>query len=79
MPLDPHDLPHDFPEFAERIEQLKAQGDGLFCSLMAEYDTLDKQVHRIEQGVEAHADDFTEELKKRRMQLKDRLYALLKE
>ncbi|MDR3416159.1 MAG: YdcH family protein [Nevskia sp.] len=74
MTAGKHDLIHEFPEFRERIHELKL-GDAHFARLFAEYHELDHEVHRIEQGVETPSDVYCEELKKKRAKLKDELYA----
>ncbi len=72
-----HDLAHDFPEYKDRIHQLK-QSDGHFSRLSAEYHELSKQLHRIEAQVETPSDDVVEELKVKRVRLKDEIFQMLK-
>ena len=72
-----HDLTHEFPEYRDRIHQLKTH-DAHFRELFDKYHELDRQVHRSETDVEPVGDDYLEDLKKRRLQLKDELYTLLK-
>jgi uncharacterized protein YdcH (DUF465 family) len=71
-----HDLVHEFPEFRERIHELKL-GNAHFARLFKEYHAIDHEVRRIEQGVETPSDAYCEDLKKKRALLKDELYALL--
>ncbi len=71
-----HDLATEFPEYKEKIHQLKME-DKHFANLFEEYQTIDAQLHRTEQGIEVHADDFVESLKLKRLHLKDELFALL--
>lgn len=71
-----HDLFHEFPEHVERIHELKAK-DSHFAHLFDKYHEVDKEIYRIEQGVETPADEYTEQLKKQRLLLKDELLALL--
>lgn len=71
-----HDLHAEFPEFADKIHELKTN-DAHFARLFAEYDEADKEVRRIEQEVETPSDDYTEEVKKKRLHLKDQLFAML--
>jgi len=73
-----HDLAHELPEFKERIHELKVSNRH-FAKLFDEYDELDHQVRRCEADIEVHADDYVEELKKKRLALKDELYRILKE
>lgn len=72
-----HDLVHELPEFKERIHELKISNQH-FSKLFDEYDELDHHIRRCETEVEVHADDFVEELKKRRLALKDELFAMLR-
>ena len=73
-----HDLAHELPEFKDRIHELKVSSRH-FAKLFDEYDDLDHQVRRCEAEIEVHADDFVEELKKKRLALKDELFKILKE
>jgi len=73
----PHELKDDFPEFADKIHELKIS-DAHFAKLADEYHVINRDIHRIEIG-EDHLSQFSEEdLRKRRMALKDEIYALLK-
>lgn len=72
-----HDLLHELPEFKDKIHEMK-MGNARFAKLFDEYHELDHEVHRIEQGVETPSDEYTEELKKKRLALKDELYQMLK-
>lgn len=71
-----HDLALEFPEFKRRIHALKLASPE-FSQLYAEYQELDKEIYRIEEEIETPSDSYTEELKKKRVWLKDRLYAML--
>jgi uncharacterized protein YdcH (DUF465 family) len=77
MTLEHHrDLAHEFPELKQRVHDLKVES-AEFRRLYAEYEALDNEVHRIEQEIETPSDAYTEDLKRRRAHLKDRLYGLL--
>jgi len=71
-----HDLSREFPEFKERIHELK-QTDRHFSRLYDEYQDIDKEIFRIEEEIETPSDQYTEELKKNRLRLKDELYTIL--
>ena len=71
-----HALLNEFPEFKDRIHELKVSHPH-FASLYKEYQEVDKEIYRIEEQIENHSDQYTEDLKKRRVHLKDELYALL--
>lgn len=75
--LEKHDLVHELPEFRDEIHQLKMT-DAHFARLFEQYHELDHEVHRIESGVETPADDYLEERKKLRLNLKDKLFDMLK-
>ncbi len=74
--LKKHDLHHEFPEHFDRIHQLKMD-NAHFARLFKEYHEVDHEVLRIEEGVENHADDYVEDLKKKRLLLKDQLYQMI--
>ncbi len=71
-----HDLPSEFPEHAELIKCLR-DVNPVFDALYKEYDALDKEILEIEQNIEPVSDFYAEELKKKRMILKDKLYETL--
>jgi uncharacterized protein len=71
-----HDLPHEFPEHAELIKVLR-DVNPVFAAMYKEYDALDQEILDIEQNIEPVSDVYAEELKKKRMILKDKLYSTL--
>ncbi|WP_243367586.1 YdcH family protein [Microvirga solisilvae] len=72
----PNDLHEDFPDKADRIHQLKT-GNNRFARLYDEYNELNRTIHRIETRVEPQSDEAEEELKRRRLQIKDEIMAML--
>ncbi len=72
-----HDLLHELPEYKDKIHELKV-GNAHFAKLFEQYHEVDHEVRRIEQGVETPADDYVEEVKKKRLALKDELFQMLK-
>jgi uncharacterized protein YdcH (DUF465 family) len=72
----PNDLTEDFPDKADRIRQLKAS-DNRFARLYDEYNELNRTIHRIETRVEPKPEEVEEELKRRRLQIKDEIMAML--
>ena len=76
MTLEHHALIKEFPQFKTLIHDLKT-GNTHFAKLFDEYHDVDKEIVRIEQGIEPRADDYLEDQKKKRVQLKDQLYRLL--
>jgi hypothetical protein len=77
MPIEKHDLIHELPEYRERIHELKIS-DTHFAKLFKEYHEVDHEIHRIEEGIETPSDDYTEELKKKRLHMKDELLTMIK-
>lgn len=77
MSHTPHELAHDFPEYADAIAELKGK-DAHFARLMDEYHEINRAVHRAETNVEPVADLTEDEMRKKRMALKDELYQMLR-
>ncbi|WP_374264868.1 YdcH family protein [Zoogloea sp.] len=75
--MDQHDLNHEFPEYREQIHALKLS-NGHFARLFDEYHDVNRHVVRVEVNAELATDFELEDLKKRRLQLKDELYDILK-
>lgn len=72
----PHELHEEFPEHDARIHELK-ESNPHFAKLMDDYHEVNRAVHRAETHVEP-IDQFAEEdLRKKRMVLKDELYRML--
>lgn len=74
--IDKHALATDFPELRDRIHTLK-MSDTHFARLLGEYETLDREIIRVEEGIEHRSDEALEHLKMRRVRLKDQLYTML--
>ncbi len=72
-----HDLPHEFPEYQGLIGELREKNP-VFDAMYKEYDALDDEILKIEQNVEPVSDVYAEDLKKKRVMLKDKLYEMLK-
>lgn len=77
MDLLKHDLVHEFPDCLEKMHMLKATS-ARFASLYARYDTDNHAIARFEQGVGTITDEALEDLKKRRLKIKDEIYQMLK-
>ena len=71
-----HDLIHELPEHKDRIHELKVSNEH-FKKLFDEYHELDHEVLRMEEGIETPSDEVLEELKKKRLNLKDQLYQMI--
>jgi uncharacterized protein len=76
MQVEHHELHNDFPNLVDEIQALKT-GNSHFAHLMDEYNTLTREVERLEEE-DIPVDDFTiEDLKKKRIKLKDELYQMI--
>jgi len=76
MSHTPHELAEDFPDKTDLIHQLKTT-DGEFARLADRYHEVNRAVHRAETNVEPLDQFHEEELRKERMNLKDRIAARL--
>ena len=76
MTLEKHDLHHEFPEYHDRIHELKVSNTH-FSRMFEEYHGVNREVRRIEEGVENTSDGYLEDLKKKRLLLKDKLYKMI--
>jgi uncharacterized protein YdcH (DUF465 family) len=77
MSVEHHPLISEFPEYRERIHMLKVE-DAHFRKLFEAYGEVDKTVYRMDENIEPASDETMETLKRRRLQLKDELLALLR-
>jgi uncharacterized protein YdcH (DUF465 family) len=76
MPIQNHNLTDEFPELRDKIHQLKVSNPH-FHKLMSDYDLVEHEVRNIENAGQNTSDDYLEELRKKRLNLKDQLYKLL--
>ncbi|WP_372426715.1 YdcH family protein [Salinarimonas chemoclinalis] len=72
----PHELAEEFPEAAERIHMLK-QENAHFARLADEYHELNRTIHRIETRVEPTSEEVEQDLRRKRLVLKDEIAAML--
>ncbi|MBP0594811.1 YdcH family protein [Paraburkholderia sp. LEh10] len=66
-----------FPEYRDLISRLKTE-DAHFARLFERHNELDHQVRNMETGVTPGERLSIEILKKEKLQLKDRIYVILK-
>jgi uncharacterized protein YdcH (DUF465 family) len=71
-----HDLAHELPEYKELIHDLK-MNNAHFSKLFDEYEEVNKKVLRSEKEVEVLCDEELEDLKKKRLLLKDEMVEML--
>ena len=76
MDLLNHDIAHEFPEHLEKMRALKST-DTHFAKLFDEYDEDNHAIKLYELGGAVISDDALEVLKKKRLNLKDRIYQRL--
>jgi uncharacterized protein YdcH (DUF465 family) len=72
----PHELAEEFPEATQRIHDLKAS-NAHFARLADEYHELNRQIHRIETRVEPASEEVEQDLRRKRLALKDEIAAML--
>lgn len=72
----PHELRAEFPDKVERLHELKVSNVDA-ARMMDVYHDLNREIHRIEIGVAPTSDEVLEDLKKKRLALKDQIFALL--
>jgi len=78
MYIQPHDVEHEFPEFKEVLLEMKSQ-DSRLADLVEEYERLNADIVDIEENDKLFQDFEFEELKKRRLLLKDQIYSILRD
>ena len=75
--MEKHDLHHEFVEYDILIHELKISKNH-FKKLFDDYHKVNKDIHRIEAN-EVFTDAELNELRSKRLHLKDKLYHILKE
>jgi uncharacterized protein YdcH (DUF465 family) len=73
-----HQLHDEFPQAAAGLHQLKLESPR-FNAVAERYDSLNRDINRIEAGLEAGSDERVEALKKQRLVLLDQVSAMLAE
>lgn len=74
--MDKHYFLNEFPEQQEKILALKVSDEN-FKSLYEQYNEVNHEVEKIENGLEPTSDDYLNALRLKRVDLKDKLFALL--
>lgn len=74
--MEKHDILHEFPEMKDKVHELKVS-DAHFRKIFDEYHELDHEIHSIESGAHATDDAHMNELRLKRVHLKDEIYAML--
>ena len=78
MAIEHHPLLTEFPEHHDAIHLLKTE-NAHFRKLMDEYEAVDKEVFRMEEGIETPSDDIVNEEKKKRLNIKDQIAEMLRD
>ena len=78
MPLLSHELDLEFPDLKDTIRELSG-ADTEFARLCDQYRRIDADVSQIEENNEPVSDFDLEDMKKKRLRIKDQLYAILRE
>jgi len=76
MQILQHDLDHEFPEFLNLIHELKDKDQSL-AVLCEEYERVNREIVDIEENDKIFQDFEFEDLKKKRLRLKDDIYFAL--
>ncbi len=76
MSHTPHELAEEFPDYAEKMSELK-QSDAHFAKLADEYHDINRAIHRAETDVEPTDDLNMATMRKQRMGLKDQIWGLI--
>jgi uncharacterized protein len=76
MSHTPHDLHSEFPDATDALHSLK-EGNPHFGKLAEQYHDLNREIHRIDSGIEPASDDRTEQLKKERLAILDQVAMMI--
>lgn len=76
MNIKDYSILREFPNMSEQIHMLK-KNDSHFAGMCERYDELEHNIHQMESGVETFTDEHIEELKKKRLKIKDELFSIL--
>ena len=71
-----HELAEEFPEMKDKIHELKIS-NAHFAKLADEYHGLNREIHRVEAAGVNIGDEAFEDLKKKRLLLKDEIFGML--
>ncbi len=74
--MEKHDLLHEFPEYQEKIHQLKLENHH-FKKLFDDYDELEHEIRRINTGIETVSDAIIHAKKAKLLHIKDAIFSIL--
>ena len=72
-----HDISHEFPEWRQMLDSLRAT-DKQFDALVAKHDYIDDEIRRLEERQLPISDEEIEKMKFERAALKDKAYQWLR-
>lgn len=76
MSHTPHELAEEFPEYKDKIHDLK-MNDAHFAKMFEKYHEVNRSVHRMETRIEPVTDEVEEQARRERMALKDEIATYL--
>ncbi|MCR9123321.1 MAG: YdcH family protein [Phyllobacteriaceae bacterium] len=76
MAHTPHELAEEFPEHVEKMSEMKVS-NAHFARLFDDYHEINRAIHRAETDIEPTDDFNMEDMRKKRMRLKDEIYGML--
>ncbi|RKF08403.1 DUF465 domain-containing protein [Oceaniradius stylonematis] len=76
MAHTPHELAEEFPDHVEKMSEMKVS-NAHFARLFDEYHEINRAIHRAETDIEPTDDFNMEDMRKKRMHLKDEIYGML--
>jgi hypothetical protein len=74
--MQKHSIVQEFPAFQDKIHELK-MSDTHFRKMFNDYHDVDHQIHSIETGAQPTTDEHLNELRLKRVHLKDRIFSYL--
>jgi uncharacterized protein YdcH (DUF465 family) len=74
---DHPELAQEYPQYKDAIHDLKAS-NAHFAKLFEEYHRVTRELSRVAQEIETPSDEVVEQMKKKRLTLKDELFAMIK-
>lgn len=72
-----HKIGEEFPEYREQIHSLKMR-DAHFARVLRNWEEIDKRIARAASRIELMSEDDEEQLRRKRLELKDELYTMLR-
>ena len=76
MSHTPHELAEEFPNETQKIHDLK-RDNAHFVKLAELYHDINREIHRVETGIEAASEIHETSLRKQRVMLKDLIAEML--